>query len=513
MVASLLKVISSGIQDERLDFKPTLYPFHKVWKKTGRFTTQWVRLEFDNVPAFGNTGYFRLLRKGHLITRLVLVATLPDLYTPQKRAAVANGGTLAYPRFGWTNSVGHALIQQATLDISASRVETLDSRLLELMDEFYTPLEKVPTINRLIGRKDTGFSETAIGWPPNLLGVEPAPRRVYVPLPFWFCRGDPGCAFPIDAVSVDEVRCGITFRGLNGLYYTSTQNAANASTVEGSALWPLEGSSFYAQDPVVNPLAEPLADGAGTIQMPATMRLGECFIMAEYVYLDQNEANRFRIGDLQIPVVQHFQITPYDSRGLPHGRVRIDAPNPARDLFFMCNPYEAPAYNAHFLATRELTGTATTLPDASQMPWWPDAVGLWEDRPSLTLRPAYALSDSEPLAAYSLEYQGTLVRFRADGGGALFRSVVPSQEMRKAPWHHRYYYHFPMGIQNGRTPISQPFGEANLDKIPVRDLVLRFRQPYGVLTNQEVKRCVVYVYAECYNILRVYGGRAGLLFA
>lgn len=512
MVASLLKVISSGIQDERLDFQPTLYPFHKVWRKTGRCTTQWERLEFDSVPAFGSTAYFRLLRKGHLITRLVLVATLPDLYAPQKRAAVANGGALAYPRFGWTNGVGHALVQQATMDIAASRVETIDSRLLEILDEFYTPLEKVPLVNRLIGRKDSGFSETAVGWPSNQMGLEPAPQTVYVPLPFWFCRGDPGCAFPIDAVSVDEVRCGITFRGLNGLYYTSTQNASTASTVEGSALWPIQGSSFYSTDPVANPLAVPLTDGSGVIQMPNPMRLGECYIMAEYVYLDQNEANRFRIGDLQMPVVQHYSITPYDSRGLLNGRMRIDVPNPARDLFFMCNPYEAPAYNAHFLATRDMTGTAVTLPSGAQMPWWPDAVGLREDRPSFTLRPAYALSDSEPLAGYALEYQGSLVRFRTEGG-ALFRSVVPSQEMRKAPWHHRYYYHFPMGIHNGSTPISQPFGEANLDKIPTRELVLRFRNPYGTLTNLETKRCVVYAYAECYNMLRVYGGRAGLLFA
>jgi hypothetical protein len=242
------------------------------------------------------------------------------------------------------------------------------------------------------------------------------------------------------------------------------------------------------------------------------MRLGECYLMAEYVYLDQNEANRFRIGDLQIPMVQHVAVTPYDSRGLLMGRMRLDIPNPTRGISFMCNPYEAPGYNAHFLATRDLTGTANTLPNASQMPWWPDAVGLREDRPSFVLRPGFALSDSEPLAGYALEYQGSLVRFRTEGG-ALFRSVVPSQEMRKAPWHHRYYYHFPMGIQNGATPISEPFGEANLDKIPVRELVLRFRNPYGVLTNLETKRCVVYAYAECYNVLRVYGGRAGLLFA
>jgi len=153
MVASLLKVISSGIQDERLDFKHTLYPFTKVWIKAGRFTTQWGRLEFENTPTFGNTAYFRILRKGHLVTRLFLVAEMPDIWTPQ--AAAQNLAENPVPKFGWTNSLGHALVEQLTLDIAASRVETLDSRLLEIIDEFHTPLEKVPIVNELINDSDS----------------------------------------------------------------------------------------------------------------------------------------------------------------------------------------------------------------------------------------------------------------------------------------------------------------------------------------------------------------------
>ena len=120
MVASLLKVISSGLQDERLNFKATMYPFQKTWVKAGRFTTKWERLDFENTPTFGNTAFFRILRKGHLVTRLFLVATMPDIYTVQKAAYDANGSSLAYPQFGWTNSLGHAMVQQLTLDIAAS---------------------------------------------------------------------------------------------------------------------------------------------------------------------------------------------------------------------------------------------------------------------------------------------------------------------------------------------------------------------------------------------------------
>jgi hypothetical protein len=513
MVASLLKVISSGIQDERLVFKPTLYPFHKIWNKAGRFTTQWSRLDFENTPTFGNTGFFRILRKGHLVTRLFLVATMPDIYTTQRLAKIANGNISAYPQFGWTNSLGHALIQQLTIDIANARIETLDSRLLEVLDEFNTPLEKVPIMNELIKRKDHGFTQTSFGHPPTPIpSIQPYQETVIVPLPFWFTRGDSGCALPIDAIPMDEIRCGITFRGLNGLYFTNTKNTSNTSTDDGTSLYPLSGSYFYATDPNLLPKPEPLSNINGIIQMPNNLQLGDCYIMAEYIYLDQNEANRFRLADLQIPITQHYPMNPYDSRGLVNARIRLDIPNPTRDIFFMCNPYMASSYNAHFLATRELTGNVNTLPNDSQTPWWPDAIGLYADRPSLFLRAGFALSNSEPVAGYAIEYQGSLVRYRTEGC-PLFRSIIPSYEQRKSPWINRYYYNFPFGIQNGYTPFSRPRGEANLDKINNRELVLQFRSKCNANSVNDVGRFIVYVWAETYNILRVFGGRAGLLFA
>ena len=495
MVASLLSLISSGVQDERLYFGPTLYPFIKVWVKAGRFTTQWGRLDFENVPAFGNTAFFRILRKGHLVTRLFLVAKMPDIYTPQKAAKEISANY--YPKFGWTNSLGHALVENLTLDIAASRVETIDSRLLEILDEYNTPLEKVPIVNELIKRKDNGFTQTSFGHPP----IETSNgynETVIVPLPFWFSRGDNACALPIDAISADEVRVGITFRNLNGLYYTDT-HVQNTSSDQGTSLSPLVGSLFYQPGQIPIPVPP----------MP-NLQLGECYILAEYVYLDQNEANQFRLGDLQVPIVQHYAMSPYQTEALQMARIPLDIPNPTRDIFFMLNRKEAPSYNAHFLATRDLTGNINTLPNGSKTPWWPDALGLYANRPSI-LRPGFTLSDSEPLQAFQLTYQG-LVRCRTEAP-PLFRSILPSYEQRKTPWVNRYYYNIPLGIQNGYTPFSRPMGEANLDKMTKRELVLQMRHKREYIGGTVVPSYTVYAYAETYNILRVYGGRAGLLFA
>ena len=503
MVASLLKILTSGIQDERVYYEDTLFPFIKIFRKAGRFTTQWVRIDFDNVPQFGQTAFFRITNRGHLCTRLFLVSNLPDIWAPQAAALAAAGPDFVGPRFGWTNSLGHALVANATLNIGGTRVETLDSKLLEVLDEYTVPLEKTTVVNRLIARSDNGFTETTYG-------NSPIPTRVAVPLPFWFTRGDPGCALPVDAIIADEIRCGVSFRPVTGLYYTDARTPENKSSDEGTSLWPLLGSKFYASDPsgVVIPgiSNEPVSQISG-VQMPGSLSLGETYIMAEYVYLDQPEANRFRVADLQVPIVQHYAIEPFQTQGLPRVRIKTDIPNPTRDIYWLVQRQEAPSYNAHFLATRDLASAGS--PEGSI--WWPDATGLSAVQPGF-LKPGFAYSDSEPVSGMAFMYEGSLVRMRTQAP-ALYRSILPSLEQKKSPWVNRYYYNLPIGIQNVFCPPSRPVGEGNLDKIKNRELVLEFNPMRGSYNPNLVHRYVVYIWAETYNMLRVYGGRAGMMFA
>jgi len=98
MVASLLKILVTGIQDERLSFGQNikLEPFLKVFRRSGRFTTQWYRIDFDVPPQFGQQAQFRIRRQGHLCMRLFVVLTMPDLFTLYQKfrsAAIANGAS------------------------------------------------------------------------------------------------------------------------------------------------------------------------------------------------------------------------------------------------------------------------------------------------------------------------------------------------------------------------------------------------------------------------------------
>lgn len=555
MVAALLRSLNSGVQDDRLlphSSQPQIKMFLKAFIRAGRFTTYFTRLDFNLRPRLGGKFSLTIPRKGHLVSRLYMVTTMPDIAAAQTAArayCTTNGLTFAGPTFGWTNSLGHALLTEATIDIGGSRCDRLDGQLLEVLDEFYTPLEKTTLMNRLLPRMDTGFTVGSFG-------LNATPTVATTPLPFWFSSGDSGLFLPIDAIQADSVTLNITFNAVNNLFVSTAQVSPASSdtmssgtnqktshdcvdlpgnisatvttttttatnTIEnyipagGDRYAPLAGSPFYYEDAVNgspvygldgNPTVAKTVSVIPGITMPTTFSLGDTYVMAEYIYLDKPEANQFRISDIHIPIPQHYLFDKLDTLALPRAKFPLKVPNPTRNLFFYLQRWEAPGYNAPFLATRDLSGGSVLT-----APWWPDATGLNVYGVG-DYSPGFSTRESEPLASLELVYEGKLSRYKTDSP-SIFRSLIPSHEMRKSPWVNRYFYTLPFGLQHGFIPASLCSGEANLDKITNIDLLLNLRPNRGSINPTDVPRYIVNVWAQTYNILRVFGGRAGLLFA
>jgi Major capsid protein N-terminus len=519
MVASLLRVIYGGVQDSRLlcqKGQPNPAFFVKAFIRAGRFTTQWTRLDFDTLPTLGNTSVITLPRKGHLISRLYLVTTMPDIAAPQTAAkawCTDNGKTFAGPTFGWTNSLGHALIQNATIDIGGTRVERIDGRLLEIMDEFYTPLEKVSLMDKLLPRNSSSFT-------PGEFGSVGAPVQATTPLPFWFSCGDAGTFLPIDALQADPVKLSITFNTPTTLYVSTAQQDTTklkAPPAGGEAYFPIGNSPFYYNDAAGtdisglqgNPTQSTRVSIVPRITMPTTQLLqvlGDTYIMAEYIYLDAPEANRFRLADIQVPVLQHYAFDPMNTNSTAQANCYLKIGNPTRNLFFYLQRYEAPLYNAPFLATRDLSGAGANI-----APWWPNASQI-NTRVHKDLIPGFVFRNSEPIRAVDLIYEGKLFRYSTTSP-SVFRSLIPAMEQRKSPWVNRYMYNMPFAYQSGFLPPSQPCGEANLDKVVNINLRIDLNPLAGYTDPNSVPQFMIYIWAETYNIFRVYGGRGGMMFA
>ena len=211
--------------------------FLKVFLRCGRFTTQFARIDFNTRPTLGAAATLTLPRKAHMISRLYLVTTMPDIKTPQVAAqayCTSKGVSFVGPTMGWTNSLGHALITEASIDIGGTRCERLDGRLLEVLDEFYTPLEKTTLMSKILKRVENGFVPGCIGGPLDTGLV--AETTTITPLPFWFSCGDAGAFLPIDAIQSDSVVLRVNFAPLANLYVsTQEKKLSSTASVAGDA--------------------------------------------------------------------------------------------------------------------------------------------------------------------------------------------------------------------------------------------------------------------------------------
>ena len=512
-VPDLFKIVARGLQDERLQpgskGTPSINRYINVYKSTTRWAAQFVRVDFDNLPDFGVQASVTIPRRANFIHRVFLVVTLPDIYSVQNRAAIAAGDASILtrnkflgPTFGWTNSVGHAIIQSITLEIGGVAIATLDGRLLEALDELYEPAEKLPVKNQLIGRVEnyTAFS---------LLALEPLTVRV--PLPFWFTQ-NLAQSLPIEALSVDTVRCQVKFAGVENLYYTTARvNELNTNYIEKACNPPgfmpaLQGATFYQQDDTSTTKiygASELTPFYGVngrtipgIAVPDKLHFQDSYLLVEYISVDDYEAVNLRKSDLEYKVPLYNSLGVQNTEGQVNIRTTIPFNNPTQDIFWTFHNPQADRFNNPFLATRDLSGTDTSF----FAPW-----NTTTDR--------FQYSYSEPLAEVALYYNGTQ-RFRHTSP-SLFRTLLPLIHYRKAPRFWRYIYVYPFSHGPGCWDDKelgnpyQPKGLANFDKLSRKEITFTMQcDRFGRYPPLQL-----YLWTTTWNVLRIYGGRAAMLFA
>jgi len=508
--ATSLTLVSSGLADARQQpakGNPDVNQFVTVVHKTTRWAAQWNRIEFDGTPEFGQRVSMTLPRIGELITGFTLAVTMPDIYATQLQAIRAAGGTslddpgrFLGPTYGWTNSLGHALIQQIDLEIGGSTVETFTSQQLEILDELYETVESALAKNAMIARAPNGF--TARTW------LSPTPLTVYVPIPFWFSRRVTSHALPIEALKSDLVRVHVTFRPISQLFYTDARvdprTVGYRATLDTGTMWGIQGGRFWqsgGKGTVYSMNAEQIAQGTGIsgelipdIAFPTRFSPSDAYALVEYVSLDEYEAIALRTAELTYHVEQHLALPVHPTQGQQEMRMSVPLTNPVKEILWVAQRPEAETYNAWFLFTRDLSPPVDPITRLTPIsPWWPDAQ-------LYPLVPAFQRSYSEPVASASLLYNA-FERFVHEG--SYFRAFVPHKYYVKPAIHNRYVYAYSFGQKV--DPLSYgPSGAANWDKIQRKELY--------VTMAPGTPNMNLYVYVTIWNVFKVYGGRGGMLF-
>jgi Major capsid protein N-terminus len=543
--ANSLTRISSGLQDQRLvapKGNPDVAQFVKVMRSTSRWAAQWRRVDFDGAVGFGKRVSLTIPRIAELVNGVMLVVQMPDIYTAQaaaRAAAAAAGLTFLGPEYTWTNSLGHALIDTVELEIGGAIVDTLDGRLLEVLDELYEPVDTLRAKNSMIARAASGFGPTT--W----TGAAGAPVTVYVPIPFWFSRpGRMSHALPIAAMYAERVRIHVNLRPVEQLYYTDARmdprTVGFRPTVDVAGAMPaIQGGRFWVQDPAapgtvytINADMPPVAGVKGRLldgyTMPQTLTVDDAYMLLEYVSVEEPEAVALRTAELTYFVEQHVAVQTVASQGTREVRIPLPLTNPTKEILWVSQRPDVATYNAWFLFTRELGHRPTTIgapnvPDAyvqpggtgpspCLVPWWPDAVLQPLEVNDWRILPAFRSANSEPVSG-ALVFYNSYERVE-DSTGSLFRSVLPSLKATKAAVHDRYIYFWPFGEgdtqrKGGVEGMYEPRGAANWDKLPRKEMFLTMAYGRDCRTLPDMN---IYVWTTAWNVLKVFGGRAGLLF-
>lgn len=287
----LLQLVARGKQDVFLTGNPQITWFKMVYRRYTNFAIESMPMYFDGDPDFGKRLTCLIPRRGDLLGPVFLEVTLPAL-------TLSNTTTPA----SYVNAIGHALIQDISLEIGEQEIDKQTGEWMEIWSNLTTTSEQKFGFYDMIGKVD-GYI------PPTIFG----PTKLYIPLQFWFCK-NPGLMLPLLALQYHPVRININLRPLQQLFYSS-ELVSNCDTT------------------TVNP--------AKIIQMQ---------LWGDFVYLDVEERRRF-VANAHEYLIEQIQYTP-NPIGLPASadsfQVRVEFNHPIREFIFVLQKNVMASYHEWF---------------------------------------------------------------------------------------------------------------------------------------------------------------------
>lgn len=176
-------MVSLGAQDAYLTGADGQRFWKAVYHRHTNYAVESIPQVFSGKPSYGSTATCILSRSGDLVVGLVAEITL-------KRGA----GEQHYP--------AEHLLKDVELEIGGMLVDRVTNTWLRIYDELYRGLDE-----REAYRLMTTFTDEPTG----------CIKRFYVPLPFWFSRGDVSVALPVISLQYHDIRLRFNFESAKNI--------------------------------------------------------------------------------------------------------------------------------------------------------------------------------------------------------------------------------------------------------------------------------------------------------
>lgn len=256
--STLLQLVARGRQDVYLTGSPQFTFFKHVYRRYTPFAIESIPIDLDGTPDFGRRISAVIPRRADLLSSLFLEVDLPVI--------PANTAVDPPITYHWVNDIGHALIENISIEIGDKEIDKQTGEWLQIWSLLSTPAEKRVGLDEMIGHWNV--------YPP---AGDPTALRLSIPLRFWFCNSI-GSALPLIALQAHPVRIVIHLRRFQELWWSTEVPAPPGFPC-----------------PAITPVS------------PTRIQL-----FGDYIFLDKEERQRFAATEHEYLITQ-VQYTPPQS--------------------------------------------------------------------------------------------------------------------------------------------------------------------------------------------------------
>lgn len=202
MAGGLIQLVTYGSEDLFLIGDPQITFFKVVYRRHTNFAIEPIPQAFKTPPNFGKMTSCYISRAGDLIGNMFLVITLPQV----------NQITNPNVQFAWVRRIGFAMIDTIEVVIGGQLIDKHYGEWLSIWSEL---------TGMFSGPQTTGFLNM-IGDIPELYNFTPSKNtyRLFIPFYFWFCRSS-GLTLPLVSLQFSDVKINVQFKDANQCYITA----------------------------------------------------------------------------------------------------------------------------------------------------------------------------------------------------------------------------------------------------------------------------------------------------
>lgn len=175
MTAGILQLVAHGIEDYYLSDNPQITFFKIVYRRHTNFSVESVIQNFYSAADFGETVSCTISRIGDLVGKIFLFVEIPAI---SKFIDSTTGEDIFNKKFAWVKKLGYAIIQEISIDIGGKLIDKQYGEWMYIWSEVSNRQDHA--LNKMIGDVPLLYQFT---------NGKPG-YKLCIPLEFWFCRNN-----------------------------------------------------------------------------------------------------------------------------------------------------------------------------------------------------------------------------------------------------------------------------------------------------------------------------------